>query len=81
MRCKVCNKEFHWCSSCSPIPEVDLGCCSPACVDVWAYQASARELAELLYHEKVYFNSIREAIANNKWAVGQELVDISLENT
>lgn len=80
MKCQICNKEFHWCSSCGFIPEVELGCCSVECVNVWASKATPRELAEVLYHGNVHFESVRIAIANNKQAVGTELVDIALED-
>jgi hypothetical protein len=32
MKCKVCEKNFHYCTSCSPDYEADHGVCSRACL-------------------------------------------------
>ncbi len=33
MDCSICGKSFHYCSSCSPEPCMDVGCCSEACAE------------------------------------------------
>jgi hypothetical protein len=32
MKCKICEKEFHYCSSCSPDYDADHGVCSQECL-------------------------------------------------
>ena len=51
MNCVNCNKSFHYCNSCDPDADADIGVCSSSCFLDILKSMSIEQMARLLVQE------------------------------